>query len=84
MTPGNPKPRPLLTVAEVARLLNVSIKTVQRYEAAGTLRPVRLSRRAVRYCPADVEAVMVPQQQTPGVATGRLQRNGEATPRVSG
>jgi excisionase family DNA binding protein len=79
MTPIAEAPRPLLTASEVAALLNVSVKTVRRYEAAGTLRPVRLSRRALRYRVADVEALMAPQPQTAGVSTERVRdRDGGA------
>lgn len=45
----------LLTRAQVADLLSVSVDTVDRHTAAGRLRCVRVG-RLVRYRPADVEA----------------------------
>jgi excisionase family DNA binding protein len=36
---GVPGPRPLLTSAELAKALNVSVKTVQRWARAGRIRP---------------------------------------------
>jgi excisionase family DNA binding protein len=46
-----------LKVAEVASLMNVSIRTVRRLIAAGTL-PVKRVRRAVRVCRNDVDEYM--------------------------
>ena len=50
---------PLLSRKEVARLLNVSPRTIARWTVSGALRPVRLSSRAVRYDLADVSQLIV-------------------------
>jgi excisionase family DNA binding protein len=54
---------PLLTVQEVADLLRVTVRTVQRMEADRTLLPVRIG-RAVRYRREDVQAFLDQQQAT--------------------
>jgi excisionase family DNA binding protein len=42
----------------VAAQLRVSVRTVERLQAAGELPPVRLGLRTVRYHPADVAALI--------------------------
>ncbi len=49
----------LLTTAEVADRLQVSLRTVRRLAAVGTLRPVRIG-RSVRFHPRDVRDVERP------------------------
>jgi excisionase family DNA binding protein len=52
-------PRPLLTRKEVAELLRVSVRTVDRLTADGVLRPVRLRARGrVTFRSADVQALI--------------------------
>ncbi len=46
---------PLLTKDQVADLLQVSRRTVERMEENGELQPVRIG-RIVRYRPEDIEA----------------------------
>lgn len=49
--------RDLLTKAELALLLGVSARTLERWRTAGTFpEPVALSPRVIRYRRADVEA----------------------------
>lgn len=50
-----PTPPPLLTRAEVAERLQVTVRTLERWEDDGVLTPIRLGRN-VRYRPEDVEA----------------------------
>lgn len=47
---------PLLTAAEAAKMLKVSVSTLQRVTASGSLHPIRVSKRCVRYSPHDLEA----------------------------
>lgn len=49
-------PGPLLTKPEVAALLKVSLKTVERWEKLGILHPIRMS-RSVRYRSEDIHAL---------------------------
>ena len=46
---------PLLTKDQVAELLQVSRRTVERMEETGELEPVRIG-RMVRYRPEDIDA----------------------------
>ena len=48
--------QPLLTVTEVAAVLNVSAKTIRRLAASGSLQTVRIG-RSVRVRPRDIERV---------------------------
>jgi excisionase family DNA binding protein len=48
----------LLTVRETAAHLRVTERTVRAWLAAGRLKPVRLSRRAVRIRAADLRALV--------------------------
>jgi excisionase family DNA binding protein len=48
----------LLTAKEVAIALSASRRTVSRLAASGELRPLRITRRTVRYSPDDVEALL--------------------------
>jgi excisionase family DNA binding protein len=50
----------LLTKAELADYLQVSVKTLERWEKDGLLHPIRLS-RSVRYRRDDVEALIARQ-----------------------
>ncbi|MGE0190439.1 MAG: helix-turn-helix domain-containing protein [Planctomycetota bacterium] len=49
---------PLLTIPDVASRLNVSVRTVRTWVAAGRLPVVRLGRRCVRVEPAEVERML--------------------------
>lgn len=48
----------LVTKPEAAAALRVSIRTVDRYIADGTLKPVRLSARATRITRASLDALL--------------------------
>ena len=48
----------LLTRREAAAFLNVSEKTIQRYERSNMLRSIHLTRRNVRYRRADLESML--------------------------
>ena len=48
--------RPLLTIADVAKLYNVSISTIRRRIKDGTLKTYRLGSRVVRIDAADALA----------------------------
>lgn len=48
MTLTAPTARRLISLAQTAEILDVSIKTVRRYIAAGELDAVRLGRRTIR------------------------------------
>jgi excisionase family DNA binding protein len=50
----------LLTKAETAELLSVSLKTLERWEKEGLLHPVRIS-RSVRYRRDDIETLIARQ-----------------------
>ena len=54
---------PLLTVAEVAKILNVSSRTVRHMLASGELKHVRI-RHAVRIAPKAVMALIKVGQRT--------------------
>ena len=54
-----PEYSPLLSRKEVACFLNVTTRTVARWELNGTLKPIRLSRRAVRYNLCDIQRFVV-------------------------
>lgn len=53
----NTESAPLLTKDQVAELLQVSRRTVERMEESGELEPLRIG-RMVRYRPADIEALI--------------------------
>lgn len=46
--PANQEIKPMLTINEVAQLLNVHINTVRRWSNRGTLRTYRIGRRGDR------------------------------------
>jgi excisionase family DNA binding protein len=48
----------LLKVSDAAEKLNVSHATVRRLAARGSLRPVRLSARLLRFTPQEVERLV--------------------------
>jgi excisionase family DNA binding protein len=48
-------PATLLTAPEVAGMLRITVRTLQRLDADGALVPIRVG-RAVRYRPEDVAA----------------------------
>lgn len=48
----------LLTKAEAAALLRVSLKTIDRWREAGVLRSVDLGVRSVRFRRDDIEALL--------------------------
>lgn len=51
-----------LTSSQVARLLGVSTRTVQRMEARGDLTPARLPSGHRRYRRSEIEALLVPER----------------------
>ena len=52
-------PQPLLTRQQVADLLNVSTRTIDRWTEAGKLPAVKMPLgHSVRYRPEDVDAIM--------------------------
>ena len=55
--PAAPPEKPL-TRQEVAELLSCSLASVNRYMNAGTLRRVKIGKRAVRIDPASVRALL--------------------------
>jgi excisionase family DNA binding protein len=52
-----PTLQPLLTVAQTAAVLNVSMRTIRRLAASGCLQPVRIG-RSVRLRPQDIERMI--------------------------
>lgn len=46
---------PVLNQDEVLQRLNISYKTLRKYEKKKKIRAIRLSRRVVRYFPSEVE-----------------------------
>lgn len=61
---GNPVAEPrLLTLAEVAGLLRVSVRTVQRLAESGRLPVIRISRKMTRFEASDVEALLSVSRQ---------------------
>lgn len=58
-TTGSPLPfRPLLTVKDVATLLNVSLRTVEDIVASKGIVPIRVKGRIRRFAPEQVEAYL--------------------------
>lgn len=51
-----------LTSSQVARLLGVSTRTVQRMETRGDLTPARLPSGHRRYLRSEIEALLVPER----------------------
>lgn len=76
----------LLTVADAARLLRVSTRTVRRYIDRGELQVIMLG-KALRIDPADVANLVERsrRQMTPGPAAARpsARRNGRGAPAES-
>lgn len=52
---------PLLTVADVAKRAKVHPETVRRWTRDGLLKAVTLPSGHKRYAPADVDAILTPQ-----------------------
>lgn len=50
------RPGPKITARAAAEILGVHVRTLARYAREGKLRPIRLSRRRIRYAQAEVEA----------------------------
>lgn len=63
------EPQPLVTKREAMALLKVSLRTIDRYLADGTLNPVRLSSRATRIKTSDIEALIAPEPAEPSKVT---------------
>jgi excisionase family DNA binding protein len=59
----------LVTKREASQALRVSVRTVDRYIADGTLRAVRLSARATRITRASLDALLT---SSAGEAEGRV------------
>lgn len=57
MSQDEPVPIDLLTKAETAQMLRVSLKTLTRWGHAGTLTPIKIG-KTVRYRAADVRALI--------------------------
>lgn len=57
MSQRDPVPIELLTKAEAAGLLRVSLKTLNRWAAAGILHPIKLG-KSVRYRADDIRALL--------------------------
>jgi excisionase family DNA binding protein len=57
-TAGHTERQPLLSVAEAARVLNVSRSTVNRVIACGDLAVVKIGDRTL-VCPDDLDALIV-------------------------
>jgi excisionase family DNA binding protein len=56
---GEGAPRPMLTVAEVARLLHVHPNTVRLWSRIGVLRAYRIGkRRDYRFSPEDIQTFL--------------------------
>lgn len=63
--PKQPSNQPvLLTVADVARALNLGTRTVYRLIEAGQLPTVRVSPRGVRIHPSDLAAFLLASART--------------------
>lgn len=60
--PPSPE-RPLLTLAEVARALACSKRTVEAWASSGRLPVLRLSRGIVRVAPADLAAFLAARRE---------------------
>ncbi|WP_107706155.1 helix-turn-helix domain-containing protein [Nocardioides allogilvus] len=58
MTSTTTVPRRLVSLAEAAEILAVSVKTVRRYIAAGELDAVRLGRRTIRIKAESIDALI--------------------------
>lgn len=56
MTDRHGQPDPLITIGEVARRFNVTVKTVRRWDKPGLLPAVRTPGGQRRYRTSDVEA----------------------------
>jgi excisionase family DNA binding protein len=52
--------RPYYSIAEAARVLNVSRSTVWRWIAAGRLKAIRLGPKTIRITPDDLQRLMHP------------------------
>ena len=55
MTQNN-SPRRLQEIADVAKQVGLTVRTVRKYVDRGELRAIRFGRRVVRFDPADVQA----------------------------
>jgi excisionase family DNA binding protein len=64
----------LLTPVEVADLLRVTPRTVQRWASQGRLERVRLGGRLVRYTPDSVQALIHPENETSPPARASLSK----------
>ena len=53
-----PPPEPLLTPAEAAAILKVSVRTLDRYQADGYIQPHRTPTGRRRFRRSDVEALL--------------------------
>ena len=69
--------RPLLTRADVARLMSVERQTVARLEARGELPAVRFG-RMVRYDPDDVDRLIARTKNEAGADNADLVTNAQA------
>ncbi len=73
----------LLTPADMAAHLAVSVRSVRRYADCGLLEPVRLG-RTVRYRRADVERLLTERQGASGHDTGQNGHSGQRTADMAG
>ena len=51
-------PAPLLSRKQVAEILGVHVKTIERYDRAGMIHALRINRRVVRYRRDEVERML--------------------------
>lgn len=58
MNRGMPPETPLLTSAEVAKILRVTPMTVSRWSKDGTLQPIRLTKGTVRFRSEDIDRLL--------------------------
>jgi excisionase family DNA binding protein len=64
-TPALTKPEPLLTVAETAAALRISIRTLQRMMANGEITYVRSGRKSVFFQQRDIDAYLDSTRSNP-------------------
>jgi excisionase family DNA binding protein len=72
MTTTTPFPQPLLSLEQVAKYINLSVKTVRRFVASGALKSYRLG-ASLRFKFADVEAFIESGADTPASDSDRTE-----------
>lgn len=85
MTATPSRPGRLMTSPEVAELLAVEQRTLERWRKAGTGPPFMMFGRTIRYHPGRVHAWMLAREQgTPSPAGGATPAPGRGTPARAG